>query len=104
MIEAITPQALEVSKRHTLTTLSDQAYQQWRHHPVTAGYLQYLADMIAFYREAAMDLFESGQMRVGDPHVDKNPDSMRGQIQMLRQLHELDLSTIKHFYSEDQEA
>lgn len=85
-------------KRDTISSASEQAYQQWRHNPITAGYLQYLDDQIASMREAVADLLEAGMFKIGDQHVDRNPESMRGQIFMLRQLHKLELRQIKEFY------
>lgn len=94
----LSPSGIAQAKRDRIVATSEQAYQLWRHDPITAGYLQYLEDQIEFMRQAAADLLESGLFKVGDQHQDRNPDSLRGQIVMLRQLHTLDLRQIKDFY------
>lgn len=99
-----TPQKLATAKRETMVALSEQEYQSWRHQPITAGYLQYLEDMLAFYREAVVDILEAGQFNAGDTHPDRNPDCLRGQIIMLRQLHGLGLENIKSFYVKEEDA
>lgn len=94
----LSPSGIAQAKRDRIVATSEQAYQLWRHDPITAGYLQYLEDQIEFMRQAAADLLESGLFKVGDQHQDRNPDSLRGQIVMLRQLHALELRQIKDFY------
>jgi hypothetical protein len=94
----LSPNGIAKSKRERMLAISDTEYQQWRHQPVTAGYLQYLDDVLAFMREAAADLLESGLFIAGDQHQDKNPDCLRGQMIMLRQLHGLRLDQIREFY------
>ena len=94
----LSEQGIAQHKRDTIAAASEQAYQQWRHNPITAGYLQYLNDQIESMREAIADMLESGLFNAGDQHIDRNPDCMRGQIFMLRQLHALELRQIKEFY------
>ena len=94
----LSPSGIAQAKRDRIAATSEQAYQLWRHDPITAGYLQYLEDQIVFMRDAAADLLESGLFKAGDQHQDRNPDSLRGQIIMLRQLHTLELRQIKEFY------
>ena len=94
----LSPAGIAAGKRKQISATSDTEYQQWRHHPITAGYLQYLEDQIAFMREAAADLLEGGLFTQGDRHQDKNPDTLRGQIVMLRQIHGLTIEQIKDFY------
>ena len=98
----LSDEGIAQQKRDTITGASEQAYQLWRHNPITAAYLQYMADQVEAMRQAAADMVEAGLFKPGDPHVDRNPDSMRGQIFMLRQLHALELRQIKHFYGADE--
>lgn len=98
----ISPEGVAADKRATISTISDTEYQMWRHHPVTAGYLQYLDDQIAFMRAAAADLLESGLFIERDKHQDRNPDTLRGQIVMLRQIHGLTIEQIREFYSQSE--
>lgn len=78
--------------------LSEESYNQWRHHPVTAAYLQFVADQAANFREAAADLFESGLLNPADAHPDRNANVLRGRILCLRELHALQLASIQEFY------
>lgn len=98
MIDHTSPELISESKRERLKELTDQEYMLWRHHPITAGFLQYLSDMIALYRETAADFVEARRLKPGDSHVDHNPDALSGQLFMLRQLYGLELATIHAFY------
>lgn len=100
----LSPEGMAQSKRERIVATSDQAYMLWRHDPITAGYLQFLDDQIDNLRNAVADMLEAGIFKAGDPHVDRNPDSMRGQIIMLRQLHALELRQIKEFYGASEPA
>lgn len=91
------------AKRRVLLTMSEIDYQSWRHNPITAGYLQYLEDMVTRWREIAADLLEAGAFRVGDAHEDRNPDVVRGKLILARQLHELTHQDIRGFYGLDQQ-
>ena len=93
-----TADAVAINKRMSMCSVGELDYQQWRHHPITAGFLQYLDDLIGVYRDGAADILESGQFLAGHSHPDKNPDCLRGQIIMLRQIHGLELGKIKDFY------
>lgn len=70
--------------------MEDQEFNLWRHNPVTAAYLQYLADLRAALRTAASDLLEAG-------NLDK-PDVIRGRLLILQELHDLTLADIHGFY------
>ena len=102
MTDPLSPEAIAITKRAKLCSIGDTEWSQWRHNPISAGFLQYMEDMIAFYRAAAADLLEAGQFAHGDVHQDKNPDCLRGQIVMLRQLHGADLAQIKRFYGHEE--
>jgi len=98
---AYLPAAVAQSKRDTMTGITSQEFNQWRHNPITAGFLQYMEDSVAFLREAAADLLEAGQFNQGDVHQDKNPDCLRGQIITLRHLHGIEIQTIQSFYGQE---
>lgn len=94
-----TPEALALTRRAELCSISQTDFAQWQHHPVTAGFLQYMEDQIEFMRGAAADMLEDGMFVVGHQHQDRNPDTLRGQIIMLRQLRNLTIDQIKSFYA-----
>ncbi len=98
MAEFSTPSAAH-AKRENICSVSETEYNMWRHHPVSAGFVQYMEDLVAFYRESVADMLESGLFLAGDHHQDRNPDVMRGQIIMLRQLHGVTIDQIKEFYA-----
>jgi hypothetical protein len=74
-----------------LLKLHEQDYAQWKHHPITSAYLQYLGDQIDAFRIAAADLLEDGKL---------NPQEgeLRGRLLTLRELQNLSLDHIKNFY------
>lgn len=74
-----------------LLEMSEQSYHLWRHSPVTAAYLKYLSDQVETFRRDAADLIEAG-------NLGSRADVLRGQIQILRELHTLELRHIKGFY------
>ena len=74
-----------------LLGLSEEAYQLWRHNPVTGAYLHFLEDQLNAFRTAAADLLEAGKLEPGS-------DVLRGRMLTLRELHELKLSDIHGFY------
>ncbi len=78
-----------------LLELNDQDYNQWRHHPITSAYLQYLNDQIEAFRTAAADLLEDGKL---------NPQEgeLRGRLLTLRELQSLSLEHIKNFYRQEE--
>jgi hypothetical protein len=78
-----------------LLELSEQDYNLWRHHPITAAYLQYLSDQIEAFRIAAADLLEEG-------HLNPQAETLRGRLLMLRELQTLSLDHIKNFYRHEE--
>lgn len=100
--DSLSPEAIAQAKRENITGVKEQEFQLWRHSPITASYLQYLEDMVEYYRSAAADILEAGQFKDGDAHQDRNPDCLRGQIVMLRQLHGIELKTIHAFYGKEE--
>lgn len=75
-----------------LLEMSEQSYHLWRHSPVTAAYLKYLADQAEAFRTAAADLLEAGKL------VSPDSDVIRGRILTLRELNALLLDDIHNFY------
>lgn len=73
-----------------LLQMSVQEFQLWRHNPITAAYLSYLADQVEAFRTAAADLLESGNL--------DHPDVIRGRLLTLRELQHLSLDDIHNFY------
>ena len=96
-----TPESLAIIRRERLRTMGDQEWALWLHDPVTASYLQYMDDQIAFYREAVADLLEQGLFAQGHQHQDRNPDVIRGQIVMLRQLRGITAHDMRSFYGQE---
>jgi len=77
-----------------LLELSEEAYHQWRHHPLTSAYLHYLGDQADAFRTAAADLLEAGQLA-------PQSDVIRGRILTLRELQNLSLDAIRNFYRQE---
>jgi hypothetical protein len=74
-----------------LLELTEQAYNLWRHNPITSAYLSYLNDLIESFRTAAADMVENG--------IDNlQAEVLRGRILTLRELHTLKLEHIQNFY------
>lgn len=96
----LSPEGVAQSKRAHMASITDQDWQLWRHNSITAGFLQYLDDQIATLREAAADLLEAGAFVDRSRHQDANPDALRGQIIMLRQIHGLTLGHVTDFYAQ----
>jgi hypothetical protein len=69
--------------------LSEQAFNLWRHHPVSALFLQYLAD----YREALARKVLEEWLASGNI----NPEA-RGRILAVRDMEVLGLPSIQRFY------
>lgn len=78
-----------------LLELTEQAYNLWRHNPITAAYLAYLQDQVDAFRTAAADLLEDGKL-------DAQAEVLRGRILTLRELHSLALSDIHNFYRNEE--
>jgi hypothetical protein len=80
-----------------LLDLSEQEYQQFRHHPIMAAYLLYLGDQAEAFRTAAADLLEAGNLAL-------QADTIRGRILTLRELQTLSLGGIQNFYRQSDTA
>ena len=99
-----TPESLAIIRRERLRTMGDQEWALWLHDPVTSAYLQYMDDQIAFFRDSIADMMEQGLFVQGHQHQDRNPDVMRGQIVMLRQLRGLSAEAMRSFYGQESPA
>lgn len=89
-----------IRKRRIFLELNEEAYQLWRHEPVTMAFLQFLADQIDTARDVAADLIEEGLFERGKQEQNLNPDVLRGKIIAWRDLHKLTLQAIHAAYSE----
>ena len=78
--------------------VSEMAFQQWRHHPLTAAFMRFMKDQADNWREGAMDLWEMGQLVSNHQHPDLNSDVIRGKVIALRELREIRLEQIQEFY------
>jgi|HubBroStandDraft_3_1064219.scaffolds.fasta_scaffold15967_6 hypothetical protein len=76
-----------------LLQLTEQEYNLWRHHPITAAYLRYLGDQAEAFRTAAADLLEAGNL--------DDPSLIRGRILTLRELQSLSLDDIRNSYRQE---
>ena len=87
-----------------LEEMNEETFQQWRHHPVTAAFLEFLGDQAMNFREVAMDLWEDGLLDPNSPNPQINANMVRGRVLTLRELQTVALEDIKTFYSQgDQE-
>jgi hypothetical protein len=71
--------------------VGETEFQQWRHNPLSAAFLVFLADQAANFRQAAMDLWEAG--RLG-----QESDVLRGRVMTLEEIGNLKLEAIQDFY------
>lgn len=88
------------SKRERFLEMGETEFNSWKHHHVTAAYLQFLADQIDEWRGLAADLIENGAFQLGAQAEVNNPDVLRGRIASFRELHRIDLQTIQGFYGQ----
>lgn len=86
-----------------IAELGEVGYQQWRHHPITKGFLQFLADQAREYEGAAIDLWESGRITDPNPAPHMNPQMLRGRYLALKELTDLPLEVLKAFYGIEDE-
>lgn len=101
MSEDLTPEGVAANKRETMLNIGEQEFRLWQHSPITAGFFQYLEDMVGLYRDRAADVVEAGSFDLAHLHQDTNPLVLRGQIAMLRQLHGVTVQIIQGFYGKE---
>lgn len=75
--------------------ISREEYQEWRHHPVSKIFLQFLLDKQAFLKAASLDQWLGG----ADSFASCN-QTIRGQIIELGEIAELPFEAIDEFYKE----
>jgi hypothetical protein len=80
--------------------LSDQDFAQWRHHPVSAIFLRFLADQRANWEHGALDLWRAGILHKSPETPELDSDYLRGKCRALAELEQITLSDIKSFYAE----
>ena len=83
-----------------LLDLKEADYAAWKHHPVTAAFLQFLGDQADNWRLAAMDMWENGRLDKDDPDTGRNANVLLGRVQALRELRDATLADIQAFYSQ----
>ena len=79
----------------TTTPLGDireTDFQLWRHHPVTALFLQYLRDYREVLRREALDRWEAGALNLVDQQ------EMRGRVMTCAEMADLPFEAIRSFY------
>jgi hypothetical protein len=92
------PDAVANTKRALAADLKDADFKGWQHHPVSALFFQYIADLIDVSRQNIADIVENGQANETDAPLMRNIHCLRGQIASLRDIAGLQISTIKEFY------
>lgn len=90
------------AKRQTILATSEQEWQMWRHNPITAAYLQFLADHVESARNLAADYVETGSLKELGSQDYSSLHRIRGEIMLLRQLHTLELGAIHRFYGKEE--
>lgn len=93
-------EARRAAHKEILLELTPVEWASFRHHPIMAAYLQFLDDQAANWREYIMDSFEIGQMDLEGP----NAIETRGRILALKELRDLELTTIHAFYGAQEPA
>lgn len=86
-----------------IAEMSEVAFAQWRHHPVTKAFMKFLGDQAAADREAVADLWAQGALQDPPPHL--NPDMLRGRYVALLEVRDLKLTQMREFYGlEEQDS
>lgn len=75
-----------------LKELTAEAFQLWRHNPITALFLRFLADKAEDYQHRALADLLSNSLPLETQH------EYRGRIWALRELQELNLEDIRRLY------
>ncbi len=80
-----------------MAELSEQDYQQWKHHPVTKALFKFLADKSADHRAWAVQLWENRALDAADL---KPLDEARVRISCYTELNEIKMLDIRNFYAQ----
>lgn len=81
-----------------LRDLTETAYNLWRHSPVTAAFLQFIADRAGALKEQFFELWEAGALTKSEHEPNAHPEMVRGRYLELSELHRLSLGEIHNFY------
>lgn len=79
--------------------ISKSEYQEWRHHPATKDFLQFIRDKRDFLKAAALDQWVNGVESFANCN-----QTVRGQIIELDELAELPFEAISEFYRKDDDT
>lgn len=90
------PEPIAPPHERLFREMTPEAYQTWRHNPITAAYLLFLRDLKEAFQQAAVDRWVGGNLHLEDD--DPNAATLRGQIIALTDLCELQLGDIHSFY------
>jgi hypothetical protein len=97
----LSPEAVAASKRQTMWDIGAQEFMLWMHSPITAGFFQFLADSLVAARESAADFVEGGAVREMGMPTAASLERLRGEILLLRQLHQITVQNIHEFYGKE---
>lgn len=75
--------------------ISKEEYQEWRHHPASKVFLQFLRDKQEFMKAAMIEQWISASEAFA-----QNNQTVRGQIVELGEIAELPYEAIEEFYKE----
>ena len=78
--------------------ISREEYQEWRHHPVSKVFLQFLKDKQEFLKAAALDQWVNGSESFANCN-----STIRGQVIELGEIAELPFEAMDAFYKEKAE-
>lgn len=87
--EAVRNRAAHLAR---LAEISPQQFQLWRHHPLTAVFLQFLADYRVSLADVVMMRWLAGNGSL------QQQEETRGQIRALDDIQVLGVHSIKRFY------
>jgi hypothetical protein len=74
-----------------------EEYNEWRHHPVSKVFLQFLRDKKEFLTKAMMD-----QWLDGNEAFDRAGQTVRGQIIELGEIADMPFEQISEFYKQEE--
>jgi hypothetical protein len=77
--------------------ISREEYQEWRHHPVSKIFLQFMRDKQAFLKAAALEQWVDGSESFANCN-----QTIRGQIIELGEMSECPFEAISEFYKQEE--
>lgn len=75
--------------------ISRQEFQEWKHHPVSKVFFEYLREKQKFVKESALEQWVNGSEAFASCN-----QTVRGQIIELNEVIELPFEAIEEFYKE----